>query len=303
VKLRSCFVTAALLFAALPAVVAPDIACAGEGPHAALVVDTGEEGGEYSLCVALPEGEVSGLDLIELAGDQYDLSYRFGYGGNAVCELAGVGSDGDDCFDRYPDFWGYWHGDGSGGWTWAGSGAGSTRVEDGDVEGWSWGSGTNEGSHPPPPAATFRSVCGYVPAPPKEDGGQVGDGSAKPGPRETAEPGTKEGRSNHDRNEARSSAPQPAPTGGSQEVGGAGRDDEAPRGKAHSREARKRKADRHPVKALPDIEASPSELSANTLPASARSDEDGPPIAGLVALGMTGAFVAAAVAVRRRRAS
>lgn len=122
-----------------------------------LVVDTGES--EHRMCVELPRAQVSGTDLIVLAGEQHGLSYRFGYGGGAVCMLAGVGADGDDCFEKYPDFWGYWRGDGSGGWSWSSSGAGSTRVSNGDVEGWSWGSGSDGSSHPPPPRTTFSSVC------------------------------------------------------------------------------------------------------------------------------------------------
>jgi LPXTG-motif cell wall-anchored protein len=147
----------------LPGPLAPSAACAAEGPRAVLVVDTGES--EASLCVALPKPSVSGLDLIELAGEQHGLSYRFGYGGNAVCMLAGVGTTGDDCFEKYPDFWGYWRGDGSGGWSWSGSGAGSTTVEDGDVEGWSWGSGSNGDTHPRPPATSYNSVCPAAPRP------------------------------------------------------------------------------------------------------------------------------------------
>ena len=39
-------------------------------------------------------------------------TYGFGLGGAAVCQLAGVGPAGSDCFAQYPDFWGYWHGTG-----------------------------------------------------------------------------------------------------------------------------------------------------------------------------------------------
>ncbi|MDQ3981769.1 MAG: hypothetical protein M3271_03705, partial [Actinomycetota bacterium] len=113
-------------------VVAPAPACAGEGTRAALVVDTGAAVTTY--CVALPDDSVSGIELVELAGDQHGLDYSLGFGGEAVCRLEGVGPDGDDCFGEYPEFWGYWHGNGSGGWTWAGTGAGSATIEDGDVD-------------------------------------------------------------------------------------------------------------------------------------------------------------------------
>lgn len=138
-------------------------ACASEGPRAALVVDTGN--GVHRYCVDLPKAQVTGIQVIELAGTQHGLQYKLGYGGNAVCQLAGVGPDGDDCFADDPYFWGYWRGDGSGGWTWSSSGAGSTTVKNGDVEGWSWGTGRDGSSHPQPPPTTFASVCPAAPAP------------------------------------------------------------------------------------------------------------------------------------------
>ncbi|HET7481410.1 MAG TPA: hypothetical protein VFK89_00985 [Actinomycetota bacterium] len=135
-------------------------ACAAEGRHAVLVVDTENEGGQYRYCVALPDDEsVSAIDLIELAHDQYGLTYRLSYGGNAVCMLADVGTESDDCFSDYPDFWGYWEGDGSGGWTWASEAAAAAAVDDGDVQGWSWGSGSDGSTHPPPVETTYESVC------------------------------------------------------------------------------------------------------------------------------------------------
>jgi hypothetical protein len=142
--------------AALPGAYAP-AACASEQHHAALVVDTGDA--TYSYCVALTDDSVSGLELIQLANEQHGLQYRLGDGGQAVCMLANVGAEGDDCFGEYPDFWGYWRGDGSSGWTWSSVGAGSTVVEEGDVEGWSWGRGQDGSTHPPPPTTRFEDVC------------------------------------------------------------------------------------------------------------------------------------------------
>jgi hypothetical protein len=133
------------------------IACAADRPHAALVVDTGAQTTTY--CVGLDAGTVNGLHLIQLAAAQYGLTYRLGFGGQAVCQLNGTGSTSGDCFGDYPDFWGYWHGDGHGGWTWAGSGAGSAVVGDGAVEGWSWGQGDSGTTHPSPPRQRFQDVC------------------------------------------------------------------------------------------------------------------------------------------------
>ena len=128
----------------------------GEG-HAALVVDTGARTTTY--CVALDASSVNGIHLIQLAGTQYGLSYRLGFGGQAVCALDGVGATGGNCFGDYPNFWGYWKGDGSGGWSWSGSGAGSSSVADGGMDGWSWGAGSSGSTHPAPPALAFTDVC------------------------------------------------------------------------------------------------------------------------------------------------
>lgn len=157
-------VVAALIPVTLPAVTGAAPACAtATGPHAALVIDAGAS--VRSFCVALDATTVSGIHLIELAGAQDHLSYGFGSGGQAVCRLAGVGPQGDDCFADYPQYWGYWHGDGHGGWTWSSSGAASTRVGDGALDGWVWGSGDSGASHPKPPPTAIDDVCVPLAAP------------------------------------------------------------------------------------------------------------------------------------------
>jgi len=151
-------VIAALIPVTVPAVTGAVPACAAAtGPHAALVIDTG--GDVRSFCVALDATTVSGVHLIELAGAQDHLSYGFGSGGQAVCRLAGVGPQGDDCFSDYPQYWGYWHGDGHGGWIWSSSGTASARVGDGALDGWVWGSGDSGASHPKPPPTAIDDVC------------------------------------------------------------------------------------------------------------------------------------------------
>ncbi len=176
----------AAVFAPAAAGSAP--ACAAEAsgaPHAALVVGTG--GGTTTYCVALDASSVSGIHLIQLAGSQFGLQYRLGFGGQAVCQLAGVGPSGSDCFGDYPDFWGYWHGDGRGGWSWAGSGAGSASISDGDMEGWTWGSGDSGTTHAAPPALAFDDVCEDIEPSPTptaaatSGGGGDGDGEPEEG--------------------------------------------------------------------------------------------------------------------------
>jgi LPXTG-motif cell wall-anchored protein len=161
------------------------LACAATDQRAALVVDTGA--GATSYCVALGAESVSGLDVIRLAHEQYGLDYRLGFGGRAVCSLAGVGVEGDDCFGAFPDFWGYWRGDGTGGWTWSSTGAADTTVEPGDVEGWSWGPGQDGSTHPMPPRTREDDVClpmSPEPTPSPSGGGgghEGGSGSGQDG--------------------------------------------------------------------------------------------------------------------------
>jgi hypothetical protein len=141
-----------------PAIAGPTPACASDaGPRAALVVDTGSA--VDAMCVALDGPSVSGLHLIELAASQQGLTYAFGFGGEAVCRLAGTGPTGGDCFADYPAFWGYWRGDGNGGWSWSSTGPGDRIVGDGDVDGWVWGAGDTGSTHDRPPATTAAAVC------------------------------------------------------------------------------------------------------------------------------------------------
>lgn len=168
---------------AWPIAAAPGTACAAEpGPSAVLVVDNAER--VSKLCVTLDASTVSGLHFIELAGQQHGLSYSLGLGGKAVCRLDGVGPTGDDCFAQYPDYWGYWHGDGKGGWTWASTGAGSYQVSDGAVEGWTWGAGDTGASHPAPPTTKHSDVCQE----PEPSPSPKPSGTPKPSPEPSVSP-------------------------------------------------------------------------------------------------------------------
>ena len=118
-RVRLTIALAVVLGAIAPVLAAPGIACAAAasgGPHAALVVDTGaaSHGVLRRAGRGLRERDAPGR-----AGDlqQYGLTYRLGFGGRAVCMLAGVGATGDDCFGSYPNFWGYFHGTGASGWS------------------------------------------------------------------------------------------------------------------------------------------------------------------------------------------
>ena len=281
-KFRSLVLSAAVAAASLwPVAVAP-AACAGEAPRAALVVDTGES--VLNLCVALPDGSVSGIELIKLASSQHGLSYKLGFGGAAVCNLAGVGPTGDDCFEQDPDFWGYWHGDGSGGWTWASTEAGSTTVTDGSVEGWAWGSGTGPGTHPAPPATRFADVCAPVKSGDKKDGEPTA-GKPRAAPRSTPAPTATVGSSD-------------GPQDNSEQSG-------------QERGAKKKKLAKPRPQPSPEPTSTPAAVAtptpgATTLgPSELASDSGGggPPAAGIAALVGTLFLLGGGAFAARRRAS
>jgi hypothetical protein len=215
-------VIAALVLVTVPAVTGAAPACAAAGPHAALVIDTGA--GVRSFCVALDATTVSGIHLIELAGAQDHLSYGFGSGGQAVCRLAGVGPQGDDCFADYPQYWGYWHGDGQGGWTWSPSGAASARVGDGALDGWVWGSGDSGATHPKPPPTAIDDVCVPAAAPaasPSPSRATSAAAAPSPGVRSSApasagasDPGTTRSAKSPHEGIGKTSAPAGPPTAG-----------------------------------------------------------------------------------------
>jgi hypothetical protein len=274
---------AALLVAAAsvaPVVAIPTLACAQSGPRAVLVVDTGSQVLRY--CVALDDEPVSGTDLIVLASRQYGLSYRFGYGGGAVCMLAGVGTTGDDCFEEYPDFWGYWRGDGSGGWTWSSTGAASTTVSSGDVEGWSWGSGNDGSTHPAPPSTGFDAVC---PKPPK--------------PRPDREEAIEKKPAEID---ASAASPAPSPVTPHEE------DQESERRRTkpdRTRPVSRRQERRDSGRVSPGTDdvvtyTQPSPGSSPRPIAATPSSGSGPPAAGLAGVGAAVLLAAVAIVVRRR---
>ncbi len=164
-----------------PAIAGNSTVCAAAAtgaPHAALVVDTGS--GVATYCVALGAPSITGIQLVEQAGRQSGMTYRLGFGGQAVCMLNGVGGpSGDDCLTGQSSYWGFWVGDGSGGWTWSSAGAGSVSVHDGDVQGWAWGVGIDGATHPQPPATRLTDVC-KAPSPspsPSPAGGHGGNGN------------------------------------------------------------------------------------------------------------------------------
>lgn len=272
-----------------PAAAGSAPACAAEASgssHAALVVDTGSRTTTY--CVALDASSVSGIHLIQLAGSQFGLQYSLGFGGQAVCSLNGVGVSGGDCFGDYPNFWGYWHGDGSGGWSWAGSGAASASIGDGDMEGWVWGSGDSGTTHAAPPALAFDDVCSSTtpspsPSPGTGGGGNTGGGSGGGGNGGADHPGASNG--------GTTTGSGPAPS--SPSVEGSGGPDRSDDDTTNDRSP-------HPtIEDSPIVQASPvTELAAGLA-----GDEPGggPPAGALVALIAVAALGLGGWFLRRRQ--
>ena len=326
VRLRAASVGVAVgLGAVAPVVAAAPAFCAGDGPRAVLVVDRENGSSPLRMCVSLPGGDVSGLDLIRLAGAQYDLQYRFGHGGAAVCQLANVPAERppNDCLRQGDPFWGYWR-SGGGGWQWSGSGGATTQVEGGDVEGWSFGYGNDGSTHPQPPATRASDVCR-----PDRDGGSDKDLKKKNGGHKggkgdrvkdggaTRDEGGRDGsRDPRPSDNPDDSATTPVPSGPDKPV--SSEDGSRSGDKSEKKRARdKRKAERgagagadssveEPATAPSPIDLpgpTPSALPANATSAEDDEAESGFPIMGLVALAAAGVMGtgAAVVATRRRR--
>lgn len=289
-----------LLGGLFPLGVAAPAACAAQGPHAALVIDTEAPGGRYRYCVALPDGSVTGIELIELASEQHGLQYRLGYGGNVVCRLAGVGYDSDECLKSGPEFWGYWRGDGSGGWDWSSTGGGSTTVRDGDVEGWAWGTGNDGSSHPAPPPTEFGAVCEASP-------GAGGNGKSAGGGNGRGDGGTRSGGdpSKGDSGKGTDASSVPGAVAAMDEAdevrkegiaglqpGGNKAAGNGDRSKGESGANDGPEASRQP---------SPNPTSDVALQPTSSTGDEGPPVAGLVAVAAALACIAGGVFLQRRR--
>jgi hypothetical protein len=291
-KLRSWLTGIALLAGAFGPVAAPGVACAASS--AALVVATGSN--NYTYCVELGESSVNGIQLIQKASQQHALQYKLGYGGKAVCMLANVGAGGNDCFGKHPYFWGFWRGDGSGGWNWSSTGAANIAVDAGDIQGWSWGTGDSGSSHPPPPQATYESVCGVTPSPepstkpggPKGGGGAGGD---KPG----GSPGGGYGSGPNTQPGGSPAAGDPGDGAANESKKGDGKDSkkESKRGD-EGRDGR----DQNAASPSPSASATPV---ASSDPAAARAPDSDAPAAAFVALGAAAVLGTAGVLLIRRR--
>ena len=130
---------------------------ASAATHRAALVIEHSNGSLIERCVAFAEEAISGLQLIQRSGVEYQ-AQTFGDLGAAVCQLdlepAQVPAN---CFGSGRS-WQYYR-ETSSGWSPSSSGAGGSTVHDGDVDGWHYAAGPQ-----PPPGIAFSQVCG-APAP------------------------------------------------------------------------------------------------------------------------------------------
>ncbi len=119
--------------------------------RAGIVVRSGDDD-VRKMCVAFDTDEISGIDLLERSG--VDLGADRGSIGTAICNIDGKGCGTDDCFCRYPTFWGYWVRAGDD-WRFSDVGAADRKVRDGTLDAWSWG----RDGKPKPPDLSFDDVC------------------------------------------------------------------------------------------------------------------------------------------------
>jgi hypothetical protein len=116
----------------------------------ALVVQFDEETA-FAGCLDISGQELTGQDVLQLAGLDLDLYYNASQEA-AVCRINELGCESDQCFCQFPDYWSYWHLEGNE-WVYSGRGASIYLTQPGSVEGWRWGSGA------PPLPITFEQIC------------------------------------------------------------------------------------------------------------------------------------------------
>ena len=128
--------------------------------RAGLVVRFGD-GRAVTRCVALPEGGLTGLELLERSG--LDLAIQVQGQGALVCRIDQEGCPRDDCLCQCRSlgegcrYWAY-HSLQGGVWRYEQTGPTARRLGAGDVDGWAWGAGSvSAGAEPPP--LTFAQIC------------------------------------------------------------------------------------------------------------------------------------------------
>jgi hypothetical protein len=132
-----------------------------------------------SRCVAFAEEQITGLQLIQRSGLQYQ-TQSFGSLGSAVCQLDGEPSAVPaNCFGSGA-YWQYFHRRGSA-WQPSAQAASASTVHDGDMDGWHYAAGAAQA----PAAVAFSAVCG----PPHRPTATI-PATAAPPPAQAGQPST-----------------------------------------------------------------------------------------------------------------
>jgi hypothetical protein len=138
----------------LSAATAPTLEAAAEQQNRAGIVVRLSNDDIRKMCVFFDEESITGFELLQRAGLETEVDES--PLGTAVCKIGGSGCGRDDCFCRYPTFWGYWtRGVGREAWRFSDVGSRERKVVDGSLDGWSWG----RDGKPPPPNVTLDDVC------------------------------------------------------------------------------------------------------------------------------------------------
>jgi hypothetical protein len=142
-----------------------DAISVGSGTNTATVYVGFKDGAMYEFDVSFdaPAGETfTGLDLIDLVGDETPLSIAYGYGGGYVDGMS-YEDHGNSGYGGGDDWWHYWVAEeGDTGWTAPGYGAGDRVVSDGSMDGWIYGSAHTPPAIPEPATMALLAVGGLA---------------------------------------------------------------------------------------------------------------------------------------------
>lgn len=129
----------------------------GSGEHRAGLVVRGEDDELRRMCVFFDADELTGLELLRRTDLDLDVGAFEGQG-KAICRIGPDGcGDGEDCFCRYPTFWGYWVRDPSDdAWRFSELGASNRMVRDEAADAWIWG---EDGEPAPPDDLDTEDLC------------------------------------------------------------------------------------------------------------------------------------------------
>lgn len=128
--------------------------------HAALVVEHGD-GAVTTVCVAFPEDQITGDELLQRSQVPYQTA-DYGAIGKAVCQIQGEpASYPPGCWTASSPYWAMFVSRGGGGWGISNLGISSQTFRDGDAQGFRY-EGQSDQSTPPSPAGVCPPAAPVV---------------------------------------------------------------------------------------------------------------------------------------------